>query len=142
MKKQWATPINQQTKREGVVLKNIRINAELTMRQLAMLLGISHTAISQVEHGKLALPRYRQEQWVLSCGYTVLDYDRLLGKKFQLINYKDELISMLKNLDQETIELAYKVIKRFSENLDFKNNGAGIPNGESASGEVARIKAL
>jgi transcriptional regulator with XRE-family HTH domain len=49
------------------------------MRQLAMQVGISHTAISQLEHGKLELPRARVEQLVLACGHSIDDFDRLMG---------------------------------------------------------------
>ena len=142
MKKRWANPKDEQSKKEGNILRNIRTSADMTMRELAVHLGISHTAISQVEHGKLALPRYRQEQWVTACGYAVDGYDKLLGRRLTIINYKDELISMLKNLDQESMELAYKVIKRFSENLDFKNNGIEMPKSENTSDEPICNKAL
>lgn len=59
MEKDWANPINEKSKRQGNLLRNIRGAAGLTMRQLAMQVGISHTAISQLEHGKLEVPYSR-----------------------------------------------------------------------------------
>lgn len=142
MKKRWADPKDEQSRKEGNILRNIRISADMTMRELAVHLGISHPAISQVEHGKLNLPRYRQEQWVTLCGCTVHEYDKLLGKKLQIINHKAELISMLKNLDQETIELAYNVIKRFSENIDLKEKSNTLTKGEDLLGKDFAINAI
>lgn len=69
MRKDWANAISADAKRQGNLIRKIRESAGLTLRQLAMQVGISHPAISQLEHGKLELPRTRIEQIVRACGH-------------------------------------------------------------------------
>jgi transcriptional regulator with XRE-family HTH domain len=117
MKKEWATAISDKTKRQGNLLRKIRESSGLTMRQLAMQVGISHPAISQLEHGKLELPRYRVEQIVTACGHSMTDFDKMLGKGFVSPNYREECISIIKALDDDTIRLFYQLLAKIGTNV-------------------------
>lgn len=112
MKKNWANAINDKAKKQGNLLRNIRESAGLTMRQVAMQVGISHPAISQLEHGKLELPRSRVEQIVLVCGYKIEEFDRILGNGSVCPNYRTECESIIKTLDEETLHLLYRLLVR------------------------------
>ena len=116
MRKEWANPISEKSKRQGNLLRNIREAAGLTMRQLAMQIGISHTAISQLEHGKLDLPYARIEQLVTACGQTMADYEKIMGKSFVTPNYRDECISIVKVLDDQAVVHLYQLLSRLSPN--------------------------
>lgn len=111
-KNDWAYALSDDSKKQGNLLRRIRESANLTMRQLAMQVGISHTAISQLEHGKLELPRSRIEQIVLACGHKIEDFEKMMGKGFVEINYKDECHSLIKGFDEETLRVLYSLMKR------------------------------
>ena len=111
MGRENAFAISDEAKRQGNLLRRIRESADLTMRQLAMQVGISHTAISQLEHGKLELPRARVEQLVLACGHSLEDFDRLMGKGFVEVNYRDECHSLIKSFDEDTLRSLFSVLK-------------------------------
>lgn len=108
----WAFALSEDSKKQGNLLRRIRESANLTMRQLAMQIGISHTAISQLEHGKLELPRARIEQIILACGHKIEDFEKMMGKGFVEINYKDECHSLIKGFDEETLRVLYSLMKR------------------------------
>lgn len=110
--REWAYATSEDTKRQGNLLRRVRESANLTMRQLAMQVGISHTAISQLEHGKLDLPRARVEQIVEACGHEMADFDRMMGKGFIELNYRDECHSLIKSFDEDTLKLLFSVMKR------------------------------
>lgn len=112
MSREWSYAISEQSKRQGNLLRTIRESAGLTMRQLAMQIGISHTAISQLEHGKLELPRARVEQIVMACGHSTNDFDRMMGKGFVEVNYRDECHSLIKRFDEETLRLIYSLMRK------------------------------
>ncbi|MEQ1665176.1 MAG: helix-turn-helix transcriptional regulator [Bdellovibrionales bacterium] len=112
MKKTWATAINETAKRQGNLLRKVRESTNLTMRQLAMQVGISHTAISQLENGKLDLPRARVEQIVIACGYKVEDFNKLLGVGSVVIDYRSECRALLNDMDEDCLKLMYGVMSR------------------------------
>lgn len=114
MKRQWTNAISEEAKKQGNLLRNMREAAGLTMRQLSMQIGISHTAISQVEHGKLELPQGRIEQIVRACGQSMTDLEKMMGKSFVAPNYRNECASLIKVLDEEAISLVYRLMIRLS----------------------------
>lgn len=112
MRKEWANAISADAKRQGNLIRKIRESAGLTLRQLAMQVGISHPAISQLEHGKLDLPRSRIEAIVKACGHSTEDFDKLMGKAAVAPDYRDECLSIVKALDEETVQHLYQLLKR------------------------------
>lgn len=116
MKRQWTNAISEVAKKQGSLLRNMREAADLTMRQLAMQIGISHTAISQIEHGKLELPYGRIEQIVKACGQSMTDFEKMMGKTFIAPNYRDECISIVKTLDEESVSIVYQLLVKLGSN--------------------------
>lgn len=114
MKKEWASAINEDAKRLGNLVRNVRESSGMTMRQLAQRIGISHTAISQLEHGKLELPRARIEQIVSACGHSMVDFEKVMDKGFMTPNYRTECASLIKVLDDEALSLVYHLLVRLS----------------------------
>lgn len=114
MKKDWANAISADAKRQGNFIRKIRESAGLTLRQLAMQVGISHPAISQLEHGKLDLPRARIEQIVRACGHTMADFEKLMGKAAVAPNYRDECLSIVKSVDEDLIQHLYQILTRLA----------------------------
>ena len=62
------------------VMRRMRESSELTMRQVAAMIGVSHVAISQFENQKLSLPDYRIEQLVKAYGYTMDEFNKIMGR--------------------------------------------------------------
>lgn len=80
------------------VLKRLREKAKLTTRQAAGIIGVTHTTISHFENGKRGFTSYRIEQLVTAYGYTMDQFNKILGHK-SVISYKDDCIAMIDLLD-------------------------------------------
>lgn len=80
------------------VLKRLREKANLTTRQAAGLIGVTHTTISQFENGKRDFANYRLEQLLKGYGYTMEEFNKILGHKM-VISYKDDCVAMINRLD-------------------------------------------
>lgn len=93
------------------VLKRLREKAELTTRQAGGIVGVSHTSISQFENGKLAFAGYRIEQLVKAYGYTMDQFNKILGHK-SVISYKDDCIALIERLDDEQLEAVRAIISQ------------------------------
>ena len=117
MRKEWTTAINEDAKRLGNLVRNVRESSGMTMRQLGLRIGISHSAISQLEHGKLELPRSRVEQIITACGLSMADFEKLLGKGFVAPNYRDECISIIKILDTDSIMIFYQLLVKLGTDV-------------------------
>lgn len=111
-------------KKIAVVLKNIRGNSSLTMRQLAMLMGVSHTFISHVEHGRVPINRHRQEQWVKYCHGSIEDFDKMIGYQANLVNFRDESVAILNGMTEESLEIAFKILSALSSNSKISNEAS------------------
>lgn len=84
------------------VLKRLREKAELTTRQAAGIIGVTHTTISQFENGKREFSGYRIEELVKAYGYTLDQFHKILGHK-TVISYKDDCLAMVAQLDDEQL---------------------------------------
>ena len=93
------------------VLKRLREKAELTTRQAAGIVGVTHTTISQFENGKRDFTGYRIEQLVKAYGYTMDQFDKILGHK-SVISYKDDCLAMIELLDDEQLGAIRAVISQ------------------------------
>jgi len=79
------------------------------------MVGISHTAISQQEHGKLALPMFRVQQIVEACGFTMDEFYNLLGGEIKP-DYRGECIRLIQKFDEETLMALHCVISQMKAN--------------------------
>ncbi len=80
----------------------MRESSELTMRQVGAMIGISHVAVSQFENGKLALPDYRIEQLVKAYGYTMDEFNKIVGRA-PVISPKDDCHAMIDRMDDNQL---------------------------------------
>ena len=93
------------------VLKRLREKAELTTRQAAGIIGVTHTTISQFENGKRDFAGYRIEELVKAYGYTMDQFEKVLGHK-SVISYKDDCFAMIEQLDDEQLGAIRAVISQ------------------------------
>ncbi len=84
------------------VLRRMRESSGLTMRQVGAMIGISHVAISQFENQKLNLPDYRIEQLVKAYGYTLDEFNKIMGRA-PVVSPKDDCYAMIERLDDEQL---------------------------------------
>lgn len=84
------------------VLKRLRENARLTTRQAASIVGVTHTTISHFENGKRAIEGFRVEQMVRAYGYTIEQFNQIVGNK-TVLSFKDDCINMLGFMDDEQL---------------------------------------
>lgn len=105
--------LTKQNRHESVsnVLRRLREKAELTTRQAAGIIGVTHTTISQFENGKRDLAGYRIEELVKTYGYTMDQFEKILGHK-SVISYKDDCLAMIERLDDEQLGAIRAVISQ------------------------------
>lgn len=87
---------------EYILLRRMRESAELTMRQVGGMIGVSHVTISQFENGKLELPRYRIEQLVTAYGLSMDDFNKILGRP-PVIGLKDDCHAMIDRMSEDQL---------------------------------------
>ena len=92
------------------VMRRMRESAELTMRQVGAMIGVSHVAISQFENGKLELPDYRIEQLVKAYGYSMDEFNKIMGKAAPVVSPKDDCFAMLERLSEVQIAVMRSVM--------------------------------
>lgn len=91
----------------------MRESSELTMRQVGAMVGVSHVTISQFENGKLDLPDYRIEQLVKSYGYSMDEFNKIMGKAAPVVSPKDDCFAMLDRLTEEQTAIMRAVMAQF-----------------------------
>lgn len=87
---------------EHVLLRRMRESAELTMRQVGAMIGVSHVTISQFENGKLELPAYRVEQLINAYGLCMDDFYKILGRS-PVVAVKDDCHAMIDRMSDEQL---------------------------------------
>lgn len=92
------------------VMRRMRESAELTMRQVGAMIGVSHVAISQFENEKLELPDYRIEQMVKAYGYSMDEFNKIMGRAAPVISPKDDCYAMIEKLTDEQVAVMRSVM--------------------------------
>ncbi|MGE3680267.1 MAG: helix-turn-helix domain-containing protein [Bdellovibrionales bacterium] len=118
------------------VLKRLREKANLTTRQAAGIIGVTHTTISQYENGKREFTSLRIEQLVKAYGYTMDQFEKILGHK-SVISYKDDCITMIGQLDDEQLATVRSVLSQLlrrpvPQSLAIQANSEGETAGPDA----------
>ncbi|NUN04668.1 MAG: helix-turn-helix domain-containing protein [Bdellovibrio sp.] len=95
-----------------ILLRRMRESADLTMREVGAMIGVSHVTISQFENGKLDLPEYRIEQLVKAYGLKMDDFNKIIGRE-PIGNLKDDCRAMLDRLDNEQLAALRSILTQF-----------------------------
>ena len=93
------------------MLKRLREKTELTTRQAAGIIGVSHTTISLFENGKRELPGFRIEELVKAYGYTVDQFEKILGHR-SIGCGKADCIAMIDQLDDHQLTAICAVLSQ------------------------------
>lgn len=122
----------QRQERTANVLKRLRENARLTTRQVGGLLGVTHTTISQFENGKREFSSLRIEQLVKAYGYTMEQFEKILGHR-SVISYKDDCITMIGQLDDDQLAAVRSVLSQLLRQPQIQTIAASSSEEEQAA---------
>ena len=82
----------------------------LSLNQAGRLVGISGSAISHMEHGRMDISRARKQTLVSAYEYTMGEFlDFLDGGEIPK-NLRDECITMLRRCEESKIQILYPVL--------------------------------
>ena len=93
------------------VMKRLREKANLTTRQAAGIIGVTHTTISQYENGKREFSSLRIEELVKAYGYTMDQFEKILGHK-SVISYKDDCHTLIDRLDDDQLAAVRSILSQ------------------------------
>lgn len=97
------------------VMKRLRENAGLTTRQAAGIISVTHTTISHFETGRRDFPSLRIEQLVKGYGYTMEEFEKILGHR-SVISHKDDCVTMIGQLDDDQLSAIRSVLSQMLRN--------------------------
>ncbi|MBX2987799.1 MAG: helix-turn-helix domain-containing protein [Bdellovibrionaceae bacterium] len=105
--------LTSQKRQESVanVMKRLREKANLTTRQAAGIIGVTHTTISQYENGKREFSSLRIEELVKAYGYTMDQFEKILGHK-SVISYKDDCHTLIDRLDDDQLAAVRSILSQ------------------------------
>lgn len=106
------------------VLRRMRESSELTMRQVGAMIGVSHVAISQFENRKLDLPDYRVEQLVKAYGYTMDEFNKIMGRA-PVVSPKDDCYAMIEKMSDDQLSALRSILKFIVQ--PFKSESVANP---------------
>lgn len=104
---------------EAVVFRHFRMSRGLKVRQLANLLGISHTLICHYESGYQRIPEHRLKDLCKIFKLTkneLKDYQE--GRKDLPIIYKDECILLIDKMNDSQLKVVHGMLVGLSGNLN------------------------
>lgn len=114
------------------VLKRLREKADLTTRQAAGIIGVTHTTISQYENGKREFSSLRIEQLVKAYGYTMDQFEKILGHK-SVISYKDDCHTLVDQLDDDQLAAVRSILSQLLRQTQTQNVAAQAPIAEQSA---------
>jgi transcriptional regulator with XRE-family HTH domain len=110
--------------KEALVLRHMRISKKISLNQAGRLVGISGSAITHMEQGRMDLSRLRIQTLVQAYGYTLDDYLELLERKELPLNRRDECLSIIRQLDETKLLAVHAVLMTMLPPMAFGSSFA------------------
>jgi len=99
---------------ENKILRYMRLQKGLSMREAGSLFGLSSSLINHLEHGRMDLPPHRVPVLVDGYGFTMEDFERLRsGDEEVPVHFRDECINIIEKLDETKLQAVYGLLKTF-----------------------------
>ena len=92
------------------LIKSIRVDAGLSVRGLAIKLGVSNQLISRWENEKERIPMHRIVSIGNICGHSERDIRWRLGKSSQYIDNTSECKSLVSMMDDEQLRALHTIM--------------------------------
>ena len=100
--------------REAIVLRWMRRSRHMSMRAAGALIGVTGSAISHYEQGRMGLPQARVPQLIAGYRYTPVEYDEyVLGKTLPCLDLRDECEQIVQRMDAAKLKTLHAVLVSF-----------------------------
>ncbi len=100
--------------REAVVLRAMRRLRHISMRRAGVTIGVTSSAISHYEQGRMDLPKARVPELVASYGFTVPEFDEFVsGKALPVVDVRDECEQIVARIDAAKLKALHAVLLSF-----------------------------
>jgi transcriptional regulator with XRE-family HTH domain len=97
------------------ILRFMRMSRRISMREAGRRNGISDSAISHYEQGRMDVSRERLQHMIESYGYTVKDFDEYAeGKPLPVLCIKDECFCLIDRLDETKLRAVHALLVSFA----------------------------
>lgn len=96
------------------ILRFMRISRNYSMRRAGKEIGLSGTTVNHVENGRMDLNDKLIGRFIKAYGYTLKEYsDYLKGKESIPFDYKEECLSLIKNMDNTKLKAIHGLLSNF-----------------------------
>ena len=100
--------------REAVVLRWMRRSRRVSMRGAGVLIGVTGSAISHYEQGRMDLPKARIPELIAGYGYTPAEFEEfVMGKTLPVLNIRDECEQIIARVDGAKLKTLHAVLLSF-----------------------------
>ncbi len=96
------------------ILRCMRISKGLSMRKAAAVINLSDATVNHVENGRMDVNDQLIARFVKAYGYTKNEYNDYLKGKIQIpTDFRNECISILKNIDKDKLKAIHGLLSNF-----------------------------
>ena len=100
--------------REAIVLRWMRRSRRMSMRAAGALIGVTGSAVSHYEQGRMDLPKARVPQLIAGYHYTPAEYDEyVLGKTLPCLDLRDECEQIVQRMEAAKLKTLHAVLVSF-----------------------------
>lgn len=86
------------------VLRYLRLSKKINVKGAGASVGISGSAITHIEQGRMGISIARSRTLVEAYGYSWDDFMEYIDSKALPINYLDECVQLLAGIDKEKLQ--------------------------------------
>lgn len=96
------------------ILRHMRVEKGLSMRQAASEIGLSDSMVNHVENGRVDISEKIISKFLSAYGRSRKDYDLFLSGKMDIpIDYREACSSIIKNMDEPKLKAIYGLLSNF-----------------------------
>ena len=101
--------------REAMALRCMRRLRRISMRKAGALIGVTSSAISHYEQGRMNLPKARVPELVTGYGYSMTEYEEFVnGKPLPFSDLRDECEQIVQRMDSTRLKTLHAVLVSFT----------------------------
>ena len=93
------------------IFRHLRITSGMRIRDLAKLLGVSHTLVCHYEQSRQPIPPDRIKQLCKIFNLSDKEFKNIMSTGNVPINFKDECHLLISKMDNEKLKAVYQVLK-------------------------------
>lgn len=105
---------------EAIVLRHMRYSRQISLNEAGRKVGITGSAIAHIEQGRMDISRERIKSLVTAYEYTMDDYLEFMDGKDIPINFRDECISAIRQMDEVRLQAVHAIL------INMMPQGSGV----------------